>query len=149
MFDSSTDVAAAAVDETDAVSAAIARAQQAWVRGDGRAYAASFTADCSDVALFGLCRDGRAANAELHGALFHCVAKQAALNADIEAIEWLCDEVALVRTASFGAAAGYQTYVMVKRDGAWLIRSFQHTPVDWLASWVAGVWRDRKARVRG
>ena len=36
--------------------------------------------------------------------------------------------VALVRTASYGAAAGYQTYVMVKRGGVWLIRSFQHTP---------------------
>ena len=68
---------------------------------------------------------------------------------NIDAIEWLCGEVALVRTASFGPVAGYQTYVMVKRDGAWLIRSFQHTPVDRLTSWVAGVWRDREARVRG
>ena len=146
MFDSSTDVAAAAIDEAGAVRATIARALEAWARGDGRAYAASFTPDCSDVALFGLCRDGRAANAELHGALFHCAAKKVAMSADIESLEWLCDEVALVRTASFGAAAGYQTYVMVKRGGVWLIRSFQHTPVDRLTSWVAGVWRDR---VRG
>jgi uncharacterized protein (TIGR02246 family) len=149
MFDHRTDVTATAVDEAAAVRATIARALEAWTEGDGRTYAASFTPDCSDVALFGLCRDGRAANAELHGALFHCAAKKAAMSADIEAIEWLCDEVALVRTASFGAAAGYQTYIMVKRNGAWLIRSFRHRPVDRLTSWVAGVWRDRKARVRG
>jgi len=136
MFDSSIDAAALAVDETAAVRQVIAGAHQAWARGDGRSYAACFTPETADTAFFGLCRDGRAANAELHGALFQFAAKGAAANARIEAVEWLCGEVALVRTATHGAAPGYQTYVMVKRDGAWLIRSFQHTPVNPLASWA-------------
>ncbi len=71
------------------------------------------------------------------------------MSADAEAVEWLCGDVALVRTASYGAAPGYQTYVMVKRDGAWLIRSFQHTPVDPLVSWVARRMRAPASRVRG
>ena len=71
MFDSSIDAAALAVDETAAVRAVIAGAHQAWARGDGRSYAACFTPETADTAFFGVCRDGRAANAELHGALFH------------------------------------------------------------------------------
>jgi uncharacterized protein (TIGR02246 family) len=149
MFDSSIEPAAIALDETAAVSAVIARAHQAWRSGDGRAYAACFTAQPSDTAFFGLCRDGRAANSELHGALFQFAAKGAAISADAEAVEWLCDEVALVRTASYGAAPGYQTYLMVKQDGVWLIRSFQHTAVDPLVAWIARRLRGRAARLRG
>jgi uncharacterized protein (TIGR02246 family) len=144
MFDSSID--AAAVDETAAVRQVIAGAQQAWASGDGRSYAACFTPQTADTTFFGLCRDGHAANAELHGALFQFAAKGAVANAKIEAVEWLCGDVALVRTATYGAVPGYQTYVMVKRGGAWLIRSFQHTPVNPLASGIARWARRRKGR---
>jgi uncharacterized protein (TIGR02246 family) len=136
MFDSSIDAAALAVDETAAVRAVIDRAHLAWRRGDGRSYAACFTAETCDTTYFGLCRDGRAANADLHGALFQFAAKGVAVDAEIEAIEWLCADAALVRTASHGAAPGYQTYLLVKRDDAWRIRSFQHTPVNPLAAWA-------------
>jgi uncharacterized protein (TIGR02246 family) len=143
MFDSSIDTAALAVDEAAAVRAVIADAHRAWARGDGKSYAASFTAETSDTAFFGLCRDGRAANGELHGALFQCAAKGGAINGEIDALEWLSDDVALVRTASYGASPGYQTYLMVRQGGDWRIRSFQHTPVNPLASWVARRWRGR------
>jgi len=136
MLASSPRMAAPAVDDETAVRAVIAGAQLAWSRGDGSSYAACFTSETSDTAFFGLCRDGRAANAELHGALFQFAAKGVACSASIEAIEWLSDDVALVRTASYGAAPGYQTYVMVRRGGGWRIRSFQHTPVNSLASWA-------------
>ena len=137
MFDSSIDAAALAVDEAAAVRAVIAGAHRAWARGDGKSYAACFTAGTYDTVFFGLCRDGRAANGELHGALFQCAAKGGAIGGEIEALEWLSDDVALVRTASYGGSPGYQTYLMVRRDGDWRIRSFQHTPVNSLASWVA------------
>jgi uncharacterized protein (TIGR02246 family) len=130
-------MAAHAVDDEMAVQAVIAGALRAWSRGDGSSYAACFSSETSDTAFFGLCRDGRAANAELHGALFQFAAKGVAFSANIEAIEWLSEEVALVRTASYGAAPGYQTYVMVRRDGEWRIRSFQHTPVSAFAGWAA------------
>jgi uncharacterized protein (TIGR02246 family) len=148
MFDSSPDVAALAVDETTAVRGVIARAHQAWSAGDGRSYAACFTEEPSDTAFFGLCRDGRAANAELHGALFQCAEKGAAIDANIEALEWLSGDVAVVRTASDGAAPGYQTYVMVRRGGAWRIRSFQHTPVNTPAARAARRWLNRAGAVR-
>ena len=41
--------------------------------------------------------------------------------------------------------AGYQTYVMVRRGGAWRIRSFQHPAVAPLASWIARTLRRRLA----
>ena len=137
MLASCTTVAALAVDDATAVRAVIAGAHTAWTRGDGASYAACFTSETGDTAFFGLCRDGRAANADLHGALFQFAAKGVRASAEIEAIEWLCDEVALVRTASYGAAPGYQTYVMVKRDGGWRIRSFRHTPVSTVVAWAA------------
>jgi len=143
MLAASTRMAAPAVDDETAVRAVIAGAHRAWTRGDGSSYAACFTKETSDTAFFGLCRDGRAANAELHGALFQFAAKGAAASASIEAIEWLGAEVALVRTASYGAVPGYQTYVLVKRDGAWLIRSFQHTPVNPTAAWAVRAIRRR------
>ena len=146
MYDSNTHTAALAVDDETAIHAVITRAHQAWAAGDGRCYAACFAAEPSDTAFFGLCRDGRAANAELHGALFQFAAKGARLGADIDAIEWLSDDVALVRTASDGPMAGYQTYVMVRRGGEWRIRSFQHTAVDPLAAWFARTLRRRVAR---
>ena len=142
MFDSCVDpTAPAALDEAKAVGAVILRAHRAWAAGDGRAYAACFTAETSDTAFAGLFRDGRAANGELHGALFNSAAKGAALGGVIDAFEWLSPDVALVRTASDGPAAGYQTYLMVRRDGAWRIRSFQHTRVDPLTSWLARTLR--------
>jgi uncharacterized protein (TIGR02246 family) len=147
MLAASTRMAAPAVDDETAVRAVIAGAHRAWTRGDGSSYAACFTKETSDTAFFGLCRDGRAANAELHGALFQCAAKRAALDASIEALEWLSEDVALVRTASYGAAPGYQTYLMVRRGGGWRIRSFQHTPVNPLVSWAAR--RLRRRRVKG
>ncbi|HZZ90189.1 MAG TPA: SgcJ/EcaC family oxidoreductase [Caulobacteraceae bacterium] len=135
MYDAGLETAAA-VDET-AVRAAIARAHRAWAAGDGRAYADCFTPQTRDAAFFGLCRDGRAANAELHGALFHGAARGEAIGADVDAIEWLATDVALVRTASNGARPGYQTYLMVRQGGAWRIRSFQHTPVNAVVSGLA------------
>jgi uncharacterized protein (TIGR02246 family) len=141
MFDSRVDTAASAVDEAKSVGAVIVRAHRAWAAGDGKSYATCFTAETSDIAFSGLCRDGRAANGELHGALFDSAAKGARLDGDIEAFEWLSDDVAIVRTASQGVIAGYQTYLMVKRAGEWRIRSFRHTPVQPLASWIAGMLR--------
>ena len=108
MFDSCVDPAASAVDEAKSVGAVIVCAHRAWAAGDGKAYAACFTAETSDTAFAGVCRDGRAANGELHGALFSCAARGGALGGGIDALEWLSDDVALVRTASSGAAAGYQ-----------------------------------------
>jgi uncharacterized protein (TIGR02246 family) len=146
MLDSCVDPAASAVDEARSVAAVIVRAHQAWAAGDGRSYAACFATETSDTAFAGLCRDGRAANGELHGALFSCAAKGGALGGSIDALEWLSDDVALVRTASGGAAAGYQTYLMVKRAGEWRIRSFRQATVDPFAAWVARTLRRNAVR---
>ena len=137
MFDSCVDsTSSSAVNEAKLVEAVIVRAHQAWAAGDGRSYADCFTTETGDAAFAGLCRDGRAANGELHGALFRCAAQGGSLDGVIDAFEWLSNDVAILRTASNGAAAGYQTYLMVKHAGEWRIRSFRHAPVDRLACWA-------------
>jgi hypothetical protein len=64
-------------------------------------------------------------------------AQAAADTGEIDALEWLSADVALARTASSGRAPGYQTYLLVRRAGAWRIRSFQHTATSKIALWAA------------
>jgi uncharacterized protein (TIGR02246 family) len=144
MFDSSVEAPTHHAVEARAVRAVLARTHEAWARGDGHGYAACFTEDTSCVTFLGLCRDGRAANAALHEALFQSVLEGTRTTADIDALEWLSCDVALVRTATCGRARGYQTYVMVKRDGVWLIRSFRTTRAR-----PAMIWFTRWLRRRG
>jgi uncharacterized protein (TIGR02246 family) len=146
MFDSSVEAPTHHADEARAVRAVLARTHEAWARGDGHGYAACFTGDSSGVTFLGLCLDGRAANAELHEALFQSVLKGTRITAEIDALEWLSPDVALVRTASYGRARGYQTYVLIKRDGAWLIRSFQNTRARPAMIWFTRWLRSRGAR---
>jgi len=148
MFDSGIERPTHHADEARAVRAVLARTHEAWARGDGHSYAACFTEDSSYVTFMGLCLDGRAVNAELHDALFKSVLKGPRITADIEALEWLSSDTAFVRTVSRGRSRGYQTYVLVKRNGAWLIRSFQNTRVRPAMIWLTHCLQGRAARVR-
>jgi uncharacterized protein (TIGR02246 family) len=132
-----------------AVRDVVARTAAAWADGDGEAYAACFCEDCDYTTFSGLHLHGRKQNADLHSALFRRSLKGTTIDARIEAVELLADDVALVRTSSSGQASGRQSYVLVKRDGAWVIRSFQNTRVQpaaaWITRWLQGlapVFRD-------
>ena len=87
---------------------------------------------------------GRAENTALHGALFRGVLKGSKLSAEIKSIDLLSSGIALVHTEGSGRKKSYQTYVLVKSGGEWLIRSFQNTRVQPLSFWITR-WAQRRA----
>jgi uncharacterized protein (TIGR02246 family) len=130
----------ATVDDKDSIRLLLARLYDAWACGDGDGYAACFAQESDYITFNGIHLRGRAENAELHGALFRSVLKGTKLSAEIENIELLSSRVALVHTVGSGRKRSYQTYVLVKSDTEWLIRSFQNTrfqPVSvWMTRWM-------------
>ena len=119
----------ATVDDKNSIHLLLARLYDAWARGDGEGYAACFAPQSDYITFNGVHLHGRAANAELHGALFRSVLKGTKLSAEIESLELLSSNIALVHTVGRGRKKSYQTYVLVKSDAEWLIRSFQNTRV--------------------
>jgi uncharacterized protein (TIGR02246 family) len=131
----------ATVDDKNSIRLLLARLYDAWARGDGEGYAACFAQESDYITFNGVHLRGRVENAELHGALFRSVLKGTKLSAEIESIELLSRGVALVHTVGSGRRKkSYQTYVLVKSDTEWLIRSFQNTryqPVSaWMTRWM-------------
>jgi uncharacterized protein (TIGR02246 family) len=134
----------ATVDDKNSIHLLLARLYNAWARGDGQGYAACFTQKSDYITFNGVHLRGRAENAELHGALFRGVLKGTKLSAEIESIELLSSGVALVHTMGSGRKKSYQTYVLVKSDTEWLIRSFQNTRVQPFSVWMTR-WMQRLA----
>ena len=130
----------ATLDDKNSIRLLLARLYGAWARGDGEGYAACFTQESDYITFNGIHLRGRPENAELHGALFRSVLKGTKLSAEIENIELLSSRVALVHTVGSGRKKSYQTYVLVKSDTEWLIRSFQNTRVQpfsvWMTRWM-------------
>jgi len=143
MEDSDDRVGVQQADDEIAIRSLIARLHDAWARGDSKAYAACFTVNSDYITFNGIHLHGRAENAELHGALFRRVLKGTKLSAEVEGLELLSREVALVRTAD-ERKKSYQTYVLVKNEADWLIRSFQNTRVQRLSSWITR-WLQKRA----
>jgi uncharacterized protein (TIGR02246 family) len=123
-------------DDKNSIQLLLARLYDAWARGEGDDYAACFTPESDYITFNGIHLRGRAENAELHGALFRSVLKGTKLSAEIESIELLSSGVALVHTVGSGRKKSYQTYVLVKSDGEWLIRSFQNTRFQPFSVWM-------------
>jgi uncharacterized protein (TIGR02246 family) len=126
----------ATVDDKNSIHLLLARLYDAWARGDGEGYAACFAQESDYITFNGVHLRGRAENAELHGALFRSVLKGTKLSAEIENLELLSSGVALVHTVGSGRKKSYQTYVLVKSDAEWLIRSFQNTRVQPISIWI-------------
>jgi len=99
----------------------------AWEQGEGNAYAACFTEDSDYVTFNGMHLRGRSENARLHGALFRGVLKRTRITPNVSSIELLSSTVALVHSSN-DRKRSRQTFVLVKAEGGWLIRSFQNTP---------------------
>lgn len=126
----------ATLDDKNSIRLLLARLYDAWARGDGEGYAACFAQESDYITFNGIHLRGRAENAELHGSLFRSVLKGTKLLAEIENIELLSSRVALVHTVGSGRKKSYQTYVLVKSDTGWLIRSFQNTRFQPVSVWV-------------
>jgi len=134
------------VDDDNSIRLLLARLYDAWARGDGDAYSACFVEKSDYITFNGIHLRTRVENAELHGALFRGVLKGTKLSADMESLEFLSSSVALVHTAGSGRKKSYQTYVLVKSDAGWLIRSFQNTRVQPLSIWITRWMQKRHTR---
>ena len=134
------------VDDDNSIRLLLARLYDAWARGDGDAYAACFAEKSDYITFNGIHLRTRAENAELHAALFRGVLKGTTLSAEMESLEFLSSSVALVHTTGSGRKKSYQTYVLVKSDSEWLIRSFQNTRVQPFSIWITRWMQKRRAR---
>jgi uncharacterized protein (TIGR02246 family) len=127
-------------DDEAAIRALLARLYEAWARGDGTAYAACFTEECDYITYNGMHLRRREENAALHDALFRGALKGTKLSAEIVAMEQLSPGVVLLLTEGSRHRRSTQTFVVVKTDAGWLIRSFQSTRVQpfnlWLTRWL-------------
>ena len=126
-------------EDDQAIRALLVRMYEAWAMGNGSAYAACFTEDSDYVTFNGIRLRGRQENAELHAALFRGVLKGTRIAATVESLASLSDDVALVHTLGTGREKSRQTYVVVRREGGWLIRSFQNTRLQPLSVWLTRV----------
>jgi uncharacterized protein (TIGR02246 family) len=131
-------------DDENSIRLLLARLYDAWARGDGDGYAACFARKSDHITFNGIHLCSRAENAELHGALFQSVLRGTQLSAEIVNLELLSSCVALVHTVGSGRKKSYQTYVLVKSDGEWLIRSFQNTRVQPFSAWLTR-WMEKRA----
>jgi uncharacterized protein (TIGR02246 family) len=132
-------------DDETAIRAVLARLYDAWARGDAEAYAACFTEQSDYITYNGMHLRGRSENAGLHRALFRGVLKGTTLSAEIESLELLSSDAAIVHTIGSGRKTSYQTYIVVRFDTGWLIRSFQNTRVQPLSVWMTR-WLQRRAK---
>lgn len=130
-------------DDETAIRSLLTRLCDAWARGDGGAYGRCFAERSDYITFNGMHLRGRAENTALHSALFRGVLKGTKLSAVIKSIELLSSSIALVHTEGSGRKKSYQTYMVVKSGGEWLIRSFQNTRVQ---PW--SVWITRRAQRR-
>ena len=136
----------ATFDDKNSIRVVLARLYDAWARGDGEGYAACFTERSDYITFHGIHLRTRAENAELHAALFKSFLKRTKLSAEIESLELLSSSIALVHTVGSGPKKSYQTYVLVKSDAEWLIRSFQNTRMRRFSIWITRWMQKRAAR---
>jgi uncharacterized protein (TIGR02246 family) len=126
-------------EDDQAIRALLVKMCEAWAMGNGSAYAACFTEDSDYVTFNGIRLRGRRENAELHDALFRGVLKGTRIAATVESLAFLSDDVALVHTLGTGRKKSRQTYVVVRREEGWQIRSFQNTRLQPLSVWLTRV----------
>ncbi len=132
-----------ATEET-ALRELFSRLETAWNAGNGTAYGECFTLDSDYVTFEGGHLQGRQANAASHQKLFDSFLKGSKLSGQIEDIRFIAPDVAVLHVTGnvrlrwqARPAAGresIQTYVAVKRDGAWQFAAFHNTRIlrrDW------------------
>jgi len=112
--------------EKAAIHALLRQMCDAWARGDGEAYAACFSEDSDYITFNGMHLRGRSENASLHRALFRRALKGTRIDPEVTTIAMLSESMALAHTEN-RRRKSLQTFVLVKSQSGWLIRSFQNT----------------------
>ena len=133
-------------DDESSIRLLLDRLVDAWARGDGDGYGACFVEESDYITFNGIHFRSRAENVAAHSPLFRTVLKGTKLSIEIESLELLSSEVALVHTVGSGRKKSYQTYVLVKSDAEWLIRSFQNTRMRRFSIWITRWMQKRAAR---
>ena len=111
-----------------------------WNRGDGAAYAASFTEDADYILWNGTSLKGRQAIAAAHQQLFETRLQGSRLEGFIKHIRFLSDDIALVHLHSSPQISGQQvpapeqysvqTMVGIRQADGWCFTSFQNTLIQ-------------------
>jgi uncharacterized protein (TIGR02246 family) len=130
-------------DET-AIRELFTHLEETWNAGDGIAYSQCFTTDSDYVTFEGGHLQGRRANAESHQQLFSTFLKGSKLKGQIKDIRFLSPDVAVLHATGnvqlrwqarpAPGRESIQTYVAVKRDGAWRFTAFHNSRIlqrDW------------------
>lgn len=133
----STDTLCAAEDAQ--LTALFDRLLATWSAGDAEAYGRCFTADCDYVSYDGTRAHGREPMVASHDALFRGVLAGSALVGDVESIQYLTREVALVHGLASVLVAWRAvlprrrrtrtTIVAVRGPEGWLVRSINNARV--------------------
>ncbi|HEX4715378.1 MAG TPA: SgcJ/EcaC family oxidoreductase [Ktedonobacteraceae bacterium] len=111
--------------------------QDGWNRGDGQAYAASFTEDADYIVWNGTALKGRQAIAAAHQQLFETRFQGSRLEGFIQHIRFLSDDIALVHLHGRPQIPGQalpapeeysiQTLVAIRQADGWCGTAFQNT----------------------
>jgi uncharacterized protein (TIGR02246 family) len=114
--------------------------QDGWSRGDGQAFAASFTEDADYIVVNGTYLKGRQAIAAAHQQLFETLFQGSRLEGFMKNIRFLSDDIALVHLhgrpqipgQAVAAPEQYsiQTMIGIKRADGWRFTAFQNTLIQ-------------------
>ena len=116
----------------------VGRLEHAWNAGDGAAFGAPFAADADFVDIRGDHHRGREAIVAGHRAILDTIYEGSTVAYRVTGARPLADGVLLVHTTGdltipagpmAGAHRAQQSYVLVRRGGAWEIASFHNTLV--------------------
>lgn len=113
---------------------------EAWDRGDGQAFAASFTEDADYINVTGAYLQGRQAIAAGHQQIFETFYRGSRLEGFIKSIRFLSDDIALVhlhgrpqmpgQPTTAPEAYSIQTLVAIREADGWRGTAFQNTLIQ-------------------
>ncbi len=114
--------------------------QAGWNRGDGQAYAASFTEDADFISVNGTYLKGRQAIAAAHQQLFETRFRGSRLEGFVKHIRFLSDDLALLHLHGRPQMPGQalpapeqyaiQTMIGIRQAEGWRFTSFQNTLIQ-------------------
>lgn len=126
------------MEGVEAIQSIYQKHNEAWCEGDGIMYASVFTEDADFISFDGEHTSGREEIARSHQELFDTFLKNTCLRGYVERIKFLNENTAMAYVQSGTQFDGreivqrpsIQTYVAVKKDGAWLFSSFHNGRID-------------------
>ena len=126
-------------DET-AIRSLVQNCVDAWNKGSGEAFAAQFAEDSDFVVANGRHDKGRQQHVAAHQRIFDTFFKGTRLWIQVKSVRFLKPDVALIHSVSKVLKPGesdaspepefIQTWVVMKRNGAWLVDASQNTPIQ-------------------